>query len=477
MKARAYPMLLLAALNLVTGCENPAPTEQALNDDKNSLMMGSNLGEIGKIVAEVNRGEPTDTDGDGFAETLMTTAADGTIYYEVMNPNGYVRFYWVKYPDGNEHTLSDVNGDGNTDYQEDVFVNSEKKTWIERRIKQYDRNFDGYPEERKTIEFDRENRLMIVTEERDDEGSGNYIIVNKWTRPLQNLFEERSPESHQNRIIIKKKSTSHDAHEGFLVDADATLCGDVGNAKKNMQKIIEALECAFDHGRSCLEETNHDYFDKINKLLNMLRIFPLLLECRSLESGYAGYTPGNTLLPVIQIDPSRAFWGCDSDDADCLQQEEESLCSLLLHELLHNAGETGDKNHDEGTDQVYACGRYCGFCQEGPFSKNKDCAICAKFGGDPLQCGSIEYVQAGPCSDTYAVCHAGLGCIADACETCRELEIYTCDMEKAEMTFIDHFCCLKCPDNCNASNDFPCKGEMPTPKDTCDQPLPMCAKH
>ncbi len=191
MKARAYPMLLLAALYLVTGCENPAPTEQALNDDKNSLMMGSNLGEIGKLAAEVNRGEPADTDGDGFAETLMTTAADGTIYYEVMNPNGYVRFYWVKYPDGNEHTLSDVNGDGNADYQEDVFVNSEQKTLIERRIKQYDRNFDGYPEERKTIEFDRENRLMTVTEERDDEGSGNYIVVERWTRFMPNIDDAR----------------------------------------------------------------------------------------------------------------------------------------------------------------------------------------------------------------------------------------------------------------------------------------------
>ncbi len=236
--------------------------------------------------------------------------------------------------------------------------------------------------------------------------------------------------------------------------------------------------CAFRHGQDCLRQTNLDLHKKLNTLYTSLLFWPLELSCHSLPLFYAAFTPIDDFInPTIYVDPSRAFWGCDSEDADCLQQEEESLCSLMLHELLHNAGETGDKNHVEGTDQVYACGRYCGFCQEGPFNKNKDCAICARFGGEPFQCGSIEYVQAGPCSDTYAVCHAGLGCIADACETCRELEIYTCDMEKSEITFIDHFCCLKCPDNCNASNDFPCKGEMPDPKDTCDQPLPMCAKH
>ncbi len=197
MKARACSMLFFATLCLSTGCEAPAPKEDEGLSGRTEpssetliTVSTSEMGELGRLLEEVSSGKPTDMDNDGFPETRLTVDEDGAIHYESLTPEGNVQFYSVKYPDGSSHTLSDINGDGNTDYQEDVFVDAEELR-ILQRIKQYDRNFDGYPEERKTIEFDRENQLMIVTEERDDEGSGNYIVVDRWTRFMPNIDDAR----------------------------------------------------------------------------------------------------------------------------------------------------------------------------------------------------------------------------------------------------------------------------------------------
>ena len=43
---------------------------------------------------------------------------------------------------------------------------------------------------------------------------------------------------------------------------------------------------------------------------------------------------------------------------------DDELCGVTLHEMLHWAGEGLDNpsDHDKGYDRTYSCGRYCGYC-------------------------------------------------------------------------------------------------------------------
>ena len=176
---------------------------------------------------------------------------------------------------------------------------------------------------------------------------------------------------------------------------------------------------------------------------------------------------------VINFNPDKAFLQCSTNDSACQQKEAEGQCSLMIHELLHLAGVPSSENHDDRTDQIYACGRYCGFCQAGPQSANVDCAVCGGTTEEKLQCGRFEEYKEEPCQISYGVCHAGLACIADACETCQTIYINTCDCEPAYGYTNQFYCCAACPESCNASNDFPCDSSI-APVNTCDQPLPMC---
>ena len=101
----------------------------------------------------------------------MGPAADGQMF----TPDGAV-YYQAEYnADGSHIIYQDINRDGMTDVQETLTVNP----FDEERL--YDRDFDGYLEERVRIEFDEANNSVTVIYERDDGGLGNYIVTSEET--------------------------------------------------------------------------------------------------------------------------------------------------------------------------------------------------------------------------------------------------------------------------------------------------------
>lgn len=182
MKAHAYCLLPFIAIFLVSACSEKSETEFPSNSETLTAIPISELGEVGERVKQLGSGAPTDLDGDGIPEAQLTRDQSGVVHFETVNLQGNVNRYQVFNPDGSSTTLIDYNNDGQTDAQIEDFVN--KKGERSKIVYLNDLNFDGYPEERRTDVYDWDNRLRTVTEERDDEGNGNYIIIKQWTRKL-----------------------------------------------------------------------------------------------------------------------------------------------------------------------------------------------------------------------------------------------------------------------------------------------------
>lgn len=287
--------------------------------------------------------------------------------------------------------------------------------------------------------------------------------------------------------------------EGYSFMIDESGCGDTAEDNAaNMKKILDAFNCAFSERKKCLKETNEAVYQEFLSFFYPLVLGRIGFACTELPEEYAGWTiTDDPLTPIIYFDPARVFKNCGAGDTACQKQESETLCSLMLHELMHAARLPDGDDHDVGVDLIYSCARYCGFCQihgdqdsEDPGERTHpsvDCAICARYkraeignfevnGIDPKECGYMKLFQEGPCDDTYAVCHSGLGCISAECEQCRTATLYDCDYNKIEETIFENFCCLQCPADCNSSNDFPCETEKPKDEDNCTNYAPPAYK-
>ena len=261
---------------------------------------------------------------------------------------------------------------------------------------------------------------------------------------------------------------------------------------KNINKLFKATTCAFDQASSCFKEINGLVFKMFKTAYTHLFLETLQVTCGSHDKNYSAFTDTSDFGYVIFVDPEHVFKDCKTEDTSCQQKEEEELCSLMLHELMHVADFPVGDDHDGKYDLIYSCARHCGFCQNEVNTLSIDCITCVNYGQDdplasafgsidPLQCGSLEIIEEGPCEDTYAVCHAGLGCISAACEQCRTSKLYSCDMNRvdADTTVFTNFCCLQCPSDCDSSNDFPCKelGEKDYEINNCDNFVPERCKN
>lgn len=201
MKAHAYCLLPFIAIFLVSACSEKSETEFPSNTETLTAIPISELGEVGERVKQLGSGAPTDLDGDGIPEAQLTRDQSGVVHFETVNLQGNVNRYQVFNPDGSSTTLIDYNNDGQTDAQIEDFVN--KKGERSKIVYLNDLNFDGYPEERRTDVYDWDNRLRTVTEERDDEGNGNYIIIKQWTRKLwkEEDFKKKRRGDAQNPVV------------------------------------------------------------------------------------------------------------------------------------------------------------------------------------------------------------------------------------------------------------------------------------
>lgn len=422
--------------------------------------------EEGQKFAALKRGEAVDVDGDGFAERTLTIDEDGTIHMESITPEGNVYYYKAYYPDRREHSLYDTNKDGLTDIQEDLTFRPEHK-----RIILTDKDFDGYPEHRRTTIYDHERELKINIEELDDDMDGNYTIIEQWNVDHPSLETLGLPPPTRN-IVPKNTSTER----LNIKNSSPKIIKTIPCTEEQRKKLEDAYVCSNLRSSRCLSEINKKLSDALwnihmEKVLGIKDVF---VTCGQLDK-YSAYANPLEHMSVVIFDPSKKpFRSCGSDDTACRQEEFEDMCSLMLHELLHLTGVPTSSDHDTSqNDQIHACGRYCGFCQPWSHSANVDCAICGGTNEEKYKCGSIEYYEEGNCYASYGVCHAGLACIADACETCQILRVQTCDNISVHEYDFSFHCCSVCPTGCDSSNDFPCYS-TPDSQNTCNEKLKHC---
>jgi len=491
-KAHAYCLLPFISIFLVSACSEKSETEFPSNSETLTAIPISELGEVGERVKQLGSGAPTDLDGDGIPEAQLTRDQKGGIQFETVTAEGGVDYIYEKSAAGATHSLADVNGDGMTDYQEDAYV--DEKGRRSKIVYQYDFNFDGYPESRRTDIFDWDNKLQRVTEERDDEGNGDYIIVKQWTRKLWTRDDIIKKSRNNDEVSVKKNfiPVDHNGDGLLTLQSEDLGCGKTTDETiKNINKLFKATTCAFEQANSCFKEINRLVFKKFQSAYIHLFLETLQVTCGSHEKNYSAFTDTSDSGYIIFVDPEHVFKNCKTEDESCQQKEEEELCSLMLHELMHVAEFPVGDDHDGKYDVIYSCARHCGFCQNEINTLSTDCITCVNygqndplapvFGGiDPLQCGSQEIIEEGPCEDTYAVCHAGLGCISAVCEQCRTSKLYSCDTKRVDvdMTVFSSFCCLQCPSDCDSSNDFPCKEleEQEYIINNCDEFIPERCK-
>ncbi len=477
--------------NQPSGNEN---SEQTIPE--NDVIYPAGLEELTEKIKLAATGVPVDFDEDGFAEFQRTFFEDGGELVEMFTPDGAV-YYQAEYnADGSHIIYQDINRDGMTDIQETLSIDPIG----EERL--YDRDFDGYPEERVRVEFDETNHSITVIYERDDEGFGNYIVTSEETIVLNT-----DDQSMTKKYAQRKKDDS--VYYG-PVEISWRTCGikegdnnSIKQAYQNGLKIAAAAECALNHGRNCLKEINRGWFEKITGWLE--RNKTVKVDCSMIEpekprvawADTYDYALLRDMMEVVKFFNGYAeihfkttelngLLGCASTDTACISQNnDDKLCNIFLHELMHHVeGVTPPPEHNNGIDAIYSCGRYCGGCAQNLFGAtgdpHADCLRCAGIFDEKLACGYVEEIREEACKGSLGVCHAGLGCIYGNCGKCKTFYRNTCDEEiLGEEPFVaereSFLCCAQCPSDCDSSNDFPCEASYLT-ENTCHDPLPMCTR-
>lgn len=473
-----YLKLTIACFLCLTTCSPEKTTIAERSNEPSEFentdgVLVPNLRSLEEKISRAQQGLPVDFDGDGFPEFMKAIDSAGVEYIEMTDEAGNVFYYSEEHPGEKIHILKDSNGDGMTDIQVDRTIHPSKDIWLR------DRDYDGYPEERLTITYDIDAKQSYSLLERDLDGDEIYEITIEGTQSLEHSSLKKN---------ISKTRTSGFNDVPAIQVLYENCATEQNTAVQNGEKIVNAINCAFNHGLNCLKRTNKSiYADAISFIGKGNK---LIVKCdSSLKTpAQTSWYPFGFWPEEIIFGNSHAFRECSPGDANCLREEESLLCNLMIHEYLHVVGFGREStSHDMGVDEVYSCGRFCGLCsnalQGAPGFPNRDCARCAGTLEEKLQCGHVEKIISGPCQNTYSICHQGLGCISAPCDKCTELYGYTCEEEISDdmsyPSFIymrsDFLCCSECPETCNGSNDFPC-GESLEPEDTCLQELPMCSK-
>ncbi len=426
---------------------------------------GSVPGSFAAELEKLEKGEPADLDGDGYAEAILQKNDDGSSTYESDRDGDGVPEY-VLTDDGKGHTIAWVDADGDG-FAEQLIeeVTTETK---QRQVTTVDQDRNGFMDHRYTWEVDRDTLdVATYTEEEDADETGEFTIVETKTVPSTRNAGSGGCDGMDNF------PSGGDAVElpggTTLRTGPSPGACDGGDA----DQVREAYECAVERGRGCLSQTNTKEFQNLATALAGKRVRPLQIGC------------GNACGGVVASTKSwNRPWFLDSklniNVDEFSKLDDDGRCNIMLHELLHWAGNNGSADHNEGEgagdDDVYSCGRYCGGCSHAghgsPNNSAIDCARCADTAERKAECGvKIEYAEASCGGSLRGICHAGLGCVAGDCQECGGIFKSYCDGTVFETAAT---CCNKCPQGCDGSNDMPCSGK-PDESDGCtDQSPPFC---
>lgn len=413
-------------------------------------------------VQTLKQGKPADLDNDGTAEAELVKNADGSSAYTAYDMQGsplFVRTYDGK---GRLEDLIDRTGDGTADEAITVVVTADSHT----RTRLVDENGNTKPDHRYRWTTARATPA-VQTYTRSEDLSESGTFTDKETLTLTTTKHQDGAKC-EGSDGFPSGGTDVAPFPGSPNIKSGTSAG-ACNAS-DTRSISRALDCALTKGALCLANTNTQQYNALMSAAFGEGTMPLDIGCgngcagtlASTRSWSAPWFSNSTL----NINPSE--WNKLDDDGKC---------NIMLHELLHWAGDNGSADHNEssgkGDDQVYSCGRYCGRCSDAGHGSPKnsaiDCAKCADTAARKSQCGAKSELKTGSCDgELTGLCHKGLACISANCETCGRIERKTCDDKPLG---VEIACCATCPSNCNASNDLPCDG-MTMSEDTCTKDTP-----
>jgi MYXO-CTERM domain-containing protein len=420
--------------------------------------------------AKARGGLPADLDGDGRDDVTPSTLTDGTRVYAIDDHHdGTPDSVGTYAPNGDSELVFDRNNDGTMDLK---ITFTAKAAW--ERVTLDDANYDGRFERRETVDYDPLTNQLHVVVERDDVGQGQYTTVSddfisasQSSGTSGNCDEQAGFPSHDWRSYVTGDASNDWKFGDSNVHVMQNNDGHGGRCTPGQAaRIRDALDCAFDHGRRCLEDTNH----ALRQKLDQIRIGQgntIYVAC----SDSCPASDANTLyLPpaasTMAINPSHFA-----------QENGNDLCGVVLHELIHALGEGLDpKTHDLGTDRSYGCGRYCGgHCNSrGPTATPPgsawDCAACAGTSEEKAQCGDKLKIKPALASDhcgDFWWCHEGG--FSYACSSCGRAIAAYCDDSDVPDAVPANLCCVGCP-KVTQREDQACRTTPP-----CTNSPPWCS--
>ena len=417
-------------------------------------------------IAKLKAGQPADLDGDGIPDATQVTNSDGSYVYQDDHDGDGVPEYILS-SDGKGKTTVTVDADGDG-VAEQVMVTTVTAT-EQKQVLTVDTDLNGKMDHRYTWVTEAATPdVQSYTAETDAAETGNFIVVStlqldSWRYGGTGNCDGMSgfPSGGTN---YQPSNTSPTVKTG----TDSGQCGE-----QDSNSIAQALDCALTKGALCLANTNTKEYNNLMAATLGDSKMPLDIGCGNSCSGVIATTKGwgSPWFSNSEMNINPAEW--DKLDAN-------GKCNIMLHEMLHWAGDEGSADHNDssgaGNDTVYSCGRYCGRCSHaGHGSQNNssvDCAGCADTKARKQQCGARTEYQTAPCGNSMSgFCHAGLACIAGPCQQCGGIVTNGCD---GSLIGGNAICCQSCPSNCNQSNDLPCTN-TPVSTDTCtDKNPPFC---
>jgi len=367
-------------------------------------------------------GETVDFYGDG-SEYRRWTDANGVEHVESKGPphNPY-RVTSEERPDGSRKSIYSAYGDDKIDHQTE---------WVPGRlVVLYDRDRDGFFEERLTEELNYEAETARHILEKRERGEERWTVIKDFVEPFsagrgrpRSDFEEfkkkdaREQSAHP-RVFesgwIAERATSVAQTEweiGIGVVVIGNVHGEPFNGKRQCgpfetMKLARALEYVMNDSINCLRAVNPKIAEAIWEATMPDR--QVRIDCE---------LPDFSLYTAFSDDRRTPGWAQCRIGTPCrisfnkldLQEwlNEKGIREMLLHELQHVAGieiksrEDHDKNKD---DEVYSCGRLCSGCDPSPQS-NIDCARCARTRETKQLCGhKIVYGLGRPYNDLVCGC-------------------------------------------------------------------------
>jgi hypothetical protein len=439
---------------------SPGSDASAAGEDASN---GNDAGQIGASILPALQaaasGMQADINGDGTNDYTTTKRPDGSTETIIdLDGDGNPEFDEVVDSAGNRTVTIDSNSDGVADEETTYTVGPPPK-----QVTLEDVDFNGAMDHRQTVTYDLTAGTVEVVLETSAAQDGNYTVDSDTTEPIS---------------AAQATGAGCNGQIGFPSDTGGATTSVAGAhvpsgggggrcTDAEASRLGAAYKCAMNQGLHCLLSTNRNL---ALRLFDALAHDSLLVGCGNPCAGEDAATqrgvwwiPGQTA-GHTNFNPNFVDNGSDTD-----------LCAVALHEALHWIGEGFEPNHDDGTDRVYGCGRYCGGCtSRGPgfMSSNIDCAKCAGTQDEKQSCGVQQKMAAAP-GQGSGLCHQGLACIAADCADPQGVETDTCDGTAIPGLMVSFSCCASCPDTCNASNDIPCQG-MPNLLNTCSQKPPAC---